>query len=106
MLNSFVCSEIKADAPGTWRKIPPPEPEAPKPAAISDNTMDGDDNDGFSEVKPRSSGKKAAKQVGPASKNGISQGGAKKDYRGQKGERPGDRGDRARSTAPKTSGGW
>lgn len=65
------------------------------------------DHDGFSEVKSRSTVKRAAKQSGQPAKNGSGQGGAKKESWGQKGERVGDRGDRAsRSAAPKKGGAW
>lgn len=99
------CRE-KAGAPGTWRKIPSPKPEPPTPAE-NDEAGSGDDNDGFSEVKSRSTVKRSAKQSGQPPKNGSGHGGVKKESWGHKGDRVADRGDRAAmSTAPKKGGAW
>ena len=94
------CSEAKADGPGAWRKLPPPAAEEVEPALSAEATEGDEDDEGFSEVKSRSTTKRAAKLPAQASKNGSSHGGQKKE--------PWGKGDRAaiRSTAPKKGGAW
>eukprot|EP00892_Ulva_mutabilis_P003166 jgi/Ulvmu1/12850/UM098_0035.1 len=90
-------TETNSDETGAWRKIPPPAAE-PVEAAPSADTAEGDEDDeGFSEVKSRSTAKRAAKLSGQTSKNGSSQGGVKKEVWGKS-----DRA--ARSTPPKKGG--
>lgn len=95
-----VCRESKSDSSGTWRKIPPPAAEPVEAAPPADAPEDDDNDDGFSEVKSRSTVKRAAKLSGPTPKNGSSGGGTRKEAWGNKGDRA------ARSTPPKKGGAW